>query len=234
MNLHTIQTIHYSALVVMMIVYTLRIIWFLGFPAGKERQPPTGTGSVKPRAGILQSWLNVAHPLGMESYRKHWFLYLQFVVFHLGVAAAITMSFIIADFSSLMNTRAVVLGFEVLIWGACFVGVLRLIRRVSNRYVRAISSPDDYFSVFLLAVWFAVAALAAPYGVPSLQAEGNTLLFIYYAVQTFFLLYVPFSKISHYLYYPFTRYYLGKSLGRRGVFPLKHAADRQAAAGADR
>jgi hypothetical protein len=37
----------------------------------------------------------------------------------------------------------------------------------------------------------------------------------------FFLIYVPFSKISHYLYYPFTRYYLGKSLGYRGVFPIR-------------
>jgi len=234
MNLHTIQIIHYAALVVMTVVYTLRIMWFLSFPAGKERQPPTGTGSVQPRAGILYSWLNVASPKGMESYRKHWFLYMQFVVFHLGVVAAITMSLVIADFSSLMNVPAVVLTFQVLIWGACAVGVLRVIRRITNKYVRAISSPDDYFSVFLLTVWFAVAALAAPFGVPELQADGNTLLIIYYAVQTFFLLYVPFSKISHYLYYPFTRYYLGKSLGRRGVFPLKRTADQATAAGADR
>ena len=56
----------------------------------------------------------------------------------------------------------------------------------------------------------------------------------YFFLTAFFLIYVPFSKISHYLYYPFTRYYLGKSLGRRGVFPMKRAADQTAAAGADR
>ena len=48
MSLHTIQVIHYIALGVMMAVYVVRILWFLKFPAGKERQPPTGTGSVKP------------------------------------------------------------------------------------------------------------------------------------------------------------------------------------------
>ena len=32
---------------------------------------------------------------------------------------------------------------------------------------------------------------------------------------------VPFSKIGHYLYYPITRYYLGRSLGYRGVFPIQ-------------
>jgi hypothetical protein len=43
----------------------------------------------------------------------------------------------------------------------------------------------------------------------------------YFFLASFFLVYVPFSKISHYLYYPFTRYYLGKSLGHRGVFPIQ-------------
>ncbi len=225
MNLHTIQLIHYLALVVMTLVYVLRIMWFLSFPAGKERQPPTGTGSIAPRAGIWYSWFNIANPRGMESYRKHWLLYLQFIVFHLGVVAAITMSLVIADLSSLMNSPIVVKIFQVLIWGAFGVGVLRIIRRVGSKYLRAISSPDDYFSLILLTIWFALAALAAPFGVPEKQAAGETLLIAYYAVQTFFLLYVPFSKISHYLYYPFTRYYLGKSLGRRGVFPLKRAAE---------
>jgi nitrate reductase gamma subunit len=143
------------------------------------------------------------------------------VVFHLGVVAAITMSFVIADFPGLMNTPAVVLAFQILIWGACAVGVMRIIRRVGSKYMRAISSPDDYFSLVLLTIWFAVAALAAPFGVPEHQAVGTTLLITYYSVQTFFLLYVPFSKISHYLYYPFTRYYLGKTLGRRGVYPME-------------
>jgi nitrate reductase gamma subunit len=221
MSLHTIQMIHYAALAVMSIVYALRIMWFLKFPAGKERQAPTGTGSVNPRRSILYSWFIVANPTGMESYRRHWILYVQFIVFHVAVVAAIVMSFIVADFAGLMNSQGLTLLFQILLWGGFAVGVMRGIRRVGSKYMRAISSPDDYFSLFLLTVWFAMAALAAPYGAPEMQAAGNTILILYYSVQTFFLLYVPFSKISHYLYYPFTRYYLGKSLGRRGVWPLK-------------
>lgn len=224
MSLHTIQLIHYAALVVMIVVYIIRIRWFLKFPAGAERQAPTGTGSVVNRRGIWYSWLNVANPRGMESYRKHWILYIQFILFHLGVVAAITMSFVIADFSSLMKSAAVVTAFSILLWGACGVGVIRIVRRVGDKHMRAISSPDDYFSLFLLTVWFGLAALAAPFGPPAKQAGGEGLLIAYYAIQTFFLLYVPFSKISHYLYYPFTRYYLGKSLGRRGVYPMERGA----------
>ena len=58
--------------------------------------------------------------------------------------------------------------------------------------------------------------LAAPNNV----AGGEWQSMAFFLMGSFFLVYVPFSKISHYLYYPFTRYYLGKSLGRRGVFPL--------------
>jgi len=53
---------------------------------------------------------------------------------------------------------------------------------------------------------------AADYQSRKLQADFWT--------TAFFLVYVPFSKIGHYLYYPFTRYYLGKTLGYRGVYPM--------------
>jgi hypothetical protein len=43
---------------------------------------------------------------------------------------------------------------------------------------------------------------------------------------TLFLIYVPFSKISHYLYYPFSRYFMGKTMGHRGVFPRKKGGEK--------
>ena len=105
--------------------------------------------------------------------------------------------------------------------GAAFlVGVLRIIRRVGSKYLRAISSPDDHFSLLLLTVWFAFAFLS----VPNDLSGGEWHLLTYFILTAFFLVYVPFSKISHYLYYPFTRYYVGKTLGHRGVFPLRRAA----------
>ena len=76
---------------------------------------------------------------------------------------------------------------------------------------------DDYFSLILLTVWFFFAFLA----VPNSTADGEWHLLGYFFLASFFLFYLPFSKISHYLYYPFTRYYLGKTLGRRGVNPMR-------------
>jgi len=45
--------------------------------------------------------------------------------------------------------------------------------------------------------------------------------FLYFLVTALFLIYVPFSKISHYVYWFFARAYLGVRFGRRGVLPRK-------------
>jgi nitrate reductase gamma subunit len=202
----------------MALVYITRIRWLLKFKAGKERQAATGPGNTTPRKGIIYSWANIAMPWGMESSRKKPFFYFQFIIFHLGVVAAIGLSFIIPYAPELLESQVFVTMLRVMTGAACLVGLARIVRRISNIYIRAISSPDDYFSLMLLTVWFFFAFLA----VPNNYANTETHLLVYFILTAFFLIYVPFSKISHYLYYPFTRYYLGKTLGHRGVFPIKH------------
>jgi hypothetical protein len=211
---HTLQEV---ALVFMALVYIMRLIWLTRFMAGKERQAPTGTGSIMPRKSIIYSWANVAMPWAMESTRTKLFLYFQFVIFHLGVTAAILMSFIIPYLPNFLTIAGVVPAIQTIIGAAFIVGLMRIIRRLGSNYMRAISSPDDHFSLWFLTVWFAFAFLAVPNNITG----GETLMMTYFYQTAFFLVYVPFSKISHYLYYPFTRYYLGKTLGRRGVYPME-------------
>jgi nitrate reductase gamma subunit len=212
---HTLQEF---ALGFMALVYIARITWFLRrFKAGGERQAPTGGINTTKAKGVLYSWANIAMPWGMESTRTKPFMYVQFAIFHIGVTAAIGLSFVIPYGPGLLENSAVVLLLQLIIGAAFLVGVMRMIRRARNPYIRAISSPDDYFSLVLLTVWFFFAVLA----VPNSTANGEWHLLIYFMLTAFFLVYVPFSKISHYLYYPFTRYYFGKSMGYRGVYPLQ-------------
>jgi len=211
---HRLQEV---ALGFMALVYAIRIVWFLRFKAAGERQAPTGPPHTTPTKGVLYSWANIAMPWAMESTRKRFLLYLQFVVFHLGVAAAIVLSFVIPYGPWLLENQAIVLAFQVITGAACAVGVIRMVRRVGSRYMRAISSPDDYFSLGLLIVWLFSAVLAAP----NQTTHGQWHLLAFFLLTAFFLVYVPFSKISHYLYYPFTRYYLGKTMGYRGVYPIQ-------------
>ncbi len=204
------------ALLLMACVYTLRIIWLLHFKAGRERQAATGQFRTTQAKGIVYSWMNIAMPWAMESTRKKFLFYIQFVLFHLGVVAAIGLSFIIPYAPGLLESGVVVSLIQVITGLAFLVALFRFYRRLTNKVMRAISSPDDYFSLALLTIWFFFAVLAAPNNLE--QGEGTLLTF--FILTAFFLVYVPFSKISHYLYYPFTRYYFGKTMGYRGVYPL--------------
>ncbi|GBE30141.1 MAG TPA: hypothetical protein ENH10_11070 [Bacteroidetes bacterium] len=212
--MHLAESLAHYALIVMALVYILRIRWFLGFVAGKERQAPTGAADTNPKRGSNYSLAIIAMPWVMESTRTKPFLYLQFVLFHLGVVAGITLSFTIpfaAEFTALPIVQII---FKSLIGAAFVVGVIRIIRRIGNIYMRAISTPDDHFALWLLTAWFGFAYFAV-------SMDGGMAQYIYFWMTMFFLLYVPFSKISHYLYYPFTRHYFGKSMGRRGVYPIR-------------
>ena len=212
---HTLQE---AAILIMIVVYSLRLRWLFKFRKGGERQPPTGSPDTSKRKGILYSWATIAMPWSMESSRTKSFFYLQFALFHIGVTAAIALSFIIPYTPSLLTSAAWIIPvFQIFIGLAFAIGLGRIIRRIINPYIRAISSPDDYFSIILLTVWFAFAFFA----VPNNYSQGEGVLVTYFILTAFFLIYVPFSKISHYLYYPFTRFWLGKSLGHRGVYPIK-------------
>lgn len=219
---HRLQEV---ALAFMGTVYLIRILWILRHKAGKERQAPTGSPDTTPFKGVIYSWAHIAMPWVMESTRKKIFLYLQFALFHLGVAASIVMSFLIPYAPGVMENAAVARLIQFLTGAAFVIGCYRIYRRVSKPVMRAISAPDDYFSLILLTVWFLFAFFAAP----ARPEQGETMLLIYFFMTAFFLVYVPFSKISHYLYYPFSRYYLGKTLGRRGVYPIKRGPGRKQA-----
>ncbi len=208
------------ALGFMAVVYILRVRWVLGYKAGRDRQAPTGSGTT-PEKGAIYSLFNIAMPWAMESTRQKVFFYLQFVIFHLGAAVAIGMSFLIPYAPQVMEPIPVVRLFQAILGAACLIGVYRLYRRLTHPVMRLISTPDDIFSLLLLTTFFFFSAVAAP----NRPDQGEAPLLIYFFMTAFFLIYVPFSKISHYLYYPFTRYYFGRTMGHRGVYPIKHVPE---------
>ncbi|MBI4677129.1 MAG: hypothetical protein HY748_06060 [Elusimicrobia bacterium] len=206
-----------AALLCMAVVYAFRIRWLLSFKDARDKQAPTGRGVVDPESGKYYSLANIAMPWAMESTRNSPFFYLQFAVFHLGVACAITLSFIIPYLPGLLELPPVVKAIQGFTAAAFVIGVGRMIRRIAVPVMRLISTPDDYFSLALLTVWFPFAFLAAPND----RGGGEGVLLTFFFLTAFFLVYVPFSKISHYLYYPFTRFWLGRTMGHRGVFPMR-------------
>jgi hypothetical protein len=130
-----------ACLIFMGSVYALRIAWLLRFRRARERTRAEGRAG----AGVIQSLSSIARPGAMESTRQNPWFYVQFIIFHLGVAAAIAATFIIPYRPALFRSRPIVFGFQAVLAGAVIVGLLRLVRRFRVPAVRLISSPDDYF-----------------------------------------------------------------------------------------
>ncbi|MFC2165580.1 hypothetical protein ACFLT2_11365 [Acidobacteriota bacterium] len=197
----------------LLIVYIIRIFWLFRFSSMKERTYPAGNSA----SGIVYSMMNIAMPWAMESVRKKPGFYVQFVIFHVGVVFAIGATFIIPYWPEIFETKPVVFMFQLVVGAAFIVGLYRLYRRISSPAMRMISSGDDYFSLALMISYFAVAVWA----MPNNYIRNELPLILFFALTALFLVYVPFSKIGHYLYYPFTRFFLGRTMGHRGVGPRK-------------
>ncbi len=197
------------ALLFMASVYVLRLVWLFRFRSAPERTYPAGSAAV----GVAWSMLNVAMPWAMDSTRRKPFFYVQFVVFHIGVVLAIGATFIIPYWPELFEHTVLVRIFQVALGAAFAVGLMRLYRRLTTPALRLISTADDYFSLTLMLLFFFAGVVA----MPNRPEDGEWPLIAFFSLTAFFLVYVPFSKICHYLYYPFTRFYFGRMQGHRGV-----------------
>jgi len=218
--LHTAEIVHWCALGVMAVVYTMRLRWLFGFKAGADKSAPGQPGYTDKKRGAFYSFFNVAMPWTMESTRRGPFFYITFVLFHIGVVAGIGLAFLSTVIPGLMRIPAVGWTVIALLVLACLIGVGRLFRRMFVKHMKLISTPDDFFSLIMLTTWFGLGAATQAHLMGVAGFENVVLLVAYLYLTSFFLLYVPFSKISHYLYYPFTRIWIGRALGHRGSFPV--------------
>ncbi len=201
-----------TALSFMGLMYAIKIWLLMRKNLIVDRTPNRGN----PSAGMRYSLATIAMPWQMESYRKSPLRYVEFATFHIGIAIAISATFIIPYRPQVMLSPPVMIVSQVIIAFAFVAGMSRLVRRVASPAMRAISTPDDYFSIALLNIYL-LSALAA---IPNSAVDHWTIV-VFFGLTAFFLVYVPFSKISHYVLWPFSRYYIGKHFGKRGVYP-KH------------
>lgn len=216
--LHAVEITHWLALGVMVVVYTLRIRWLLSFRATRDRQRPSNSHRTDARRGAYYSLANVLMPWAMESTRRGFAFYMTFALFHLGVVAGISLAFLSTVARPFLRHPVVSATILGLLFAAFAIGLYRIARRLLRPVMKLISTPDDYFSIVMLTSWFFLGILTELSIIGRLAGEGYAVGYL--LLTSFFLLYVPFSKISHYLYYPFTRIWLGRTLGHRGTYPL--------------
>ena len=157
--------------------------------------------------GVAYSLTGAMLPWKKESARLHAAVYILGVAYHGGTFLGF-LWLVVLFFRAGLPPVAASASVALLVLTA-LAGLVLLARRISKANLRYFSSPDDYFSNILVtgfqALTAAVLAEAAPTGA----------LFVYAGV---LLVYIPFGKLRHALYFGLARYYLGLFYGRRGVW----------------
>jgi nitrate reductase gamma subunit len=161
-----------------------------------------------PSHGITYAFTTGMMPWAKESTRIHKVAYLRGIGFHIGIFAALG-ALVISPFwgflpAWMMNLLGVVLALGTLLGAAG--GIMRLV----EHNLRGLSLPDDHFAIWLVTIFMAAGALAV---------WNASFLVPFYVISTVTLVYIPFGKIRHCLYFFFSRIFFGKFFGRRAVFP---------------
>ncbi len=172
----------------------------LKFPVDYAR--PKGSWKV----GVLYSFTIGMLPWKKESTRRHWIAYLRGVIFHIGIFTGL-FALVISPFfkeinQTLLSIIAILTGFGAL------MGYVGIIMRLVERNLRAISTADDYISVFLVSLFLTFLTLSI------LDEKFLTAMYI---TSAFTLIYAPLGKIKHCIYFFFSRFFFGLHLGKRGI-----------------
>lgn len=191
----------------MIILYTVKAIQLSRLPMPWEKEEKKGSAF----KGILRSYASIFMPWSMESSRQHLWRWLAFGLYHIGCLVAIVNTFTFTFAPGLM-TETIKLVFSILIGMAIPIGLIKLINRIIKPELRKISTVDDYFSLASLELFFLTGVMALLINSPFWRIS-------YYIITAGFLFYVPFSKISHYVYFFFARFITGKRYGWRGIIP---------------
>jgi len=213
MSPSTVSFIEYElqaiALIWMGVIYTIKAVQLSKLPMPWERGEKSGS----PQMGVLKSYGSIFMPWSMESSRKHRFRWLGFILYHIGALVAIVNTFTLPFAPSFM-TENVKLIFAILIAPSVVIGLIKIIQRLIQPELRYISTFDDYFSLLSLEFFLF-------FGVMTLLTGAPVWSISYFLITAFFLFYVPFSKISHYIYFFFAHVLTGWRYGYRGINPQK-------------
>lgn len=158
------------------------------------------------RRGILYAFTLGMAPWEKESTRMHWIAYIRGILFHVGVFTALGVLF--ASPWLYLVPQPIRLAAMLATGVGALFGFAGIAIRLSGENERALSLPDDYFAVLLTSLFTALAF-------PVLLASGW--LPVFYLVFAFLMIYVPFGKIRHCVYFFYSKFFFGLGFGHRGV-----------------
>lgn len=200
-----------AGLVFAVLSFTARLRAFSALTHPQDRSTPKGD----PTLGVAYAFTLGMAPWAKESTRRHSLAYLRGVGFHLGIFLGLGVLLISPWISLLPNGIRQLLALFTAIGSV--LGLVGFVARFVEANLKALSTPDDYTSVLLVSLFLGSASLA-------LLSPGMSPLF--WVVSAVMLIYAPFSKIRHCIYFAYSRLFFGRFVGSRGVLPHSQQGSR--------
>jgi len=178
-----------------------RLQAFLALPYKPELAPPKG----KVIPGLVYAFTMAMAPWSKESTRRHVLAYMRGILFHVGIFASLAflpLSLFLSQLGALRLLLALLVGLGAL------SGWVGLGQRLADKQERALSVPDDFAAVTLVSLFLSTAFATL---------LADTWLAAFYVVSAFMLIYLPFSKIRHFIYFFFSRFFFALRFSRRGA-----------------
>jgi hypothetical protein len=170
----------------------------------REYSRPQGS----PGRGLAYFMTIAMLPAHKESVRHHPVEFAVGMIFHLGLLCALA-GIVMLVINPALGTVWCHGVWPVLVV-ALAAGLVLFVRRLASKYLRFMSSPDDYLAVLASCGLLAVTGLIAlDRRVPLVALLYASLLFIY----------MPLGKLRHAAFFFAARADQGRRLGYRGVYP---------------
>jgi hypothetical protein len=172
------------------------------------RKSPSAPPQGKAVEGVRYALGRGLLPWEKESTRLHLVTYAAGYLYHFGIFAAFL--WLTAQIFSLPLGKTGMGFLRVIIGLGLLCGLGLFIKRGLLLKMRRISCPDDFVANGLVDLFL---------GLSLLTTFESGLRLLLYAATILLLLYIPFGKIRHCLFFFFSRSFFGRFFGRRGVLP---------------
>jgi hypothetical protein len=170
-----------------------------------EKAPPKQS----PGLGVLYAFTMGMAPWSKESVRIHWLAYMRGIAFH--ICTFIGIAWIIASPWAALIPWAARLVIAVILGIGAILGFAGYGVRQAHPGLKMLSTPDDYFAIGIVSIFLVVATISA------LITDMVPLLWI---ISGLTAAYIPFGKLRHFIYFFYSRSFLGMSYGSRGALEL--------------
>jgi hypothetical protein len=202
-SMYTIGTVVVIAGAMIAVLGTAVMLWMTQrHPYQSEKAPIKSS----PAHGVFWSFTTGMLPWKKESARIHWVAYIRGAIFHICIflgAVLLLISPWLADIPLwLHSTIALVMAVGAIL------GLGGFWIRWRDPVMRLLSTPDDYASLGLATLFLTAAAAAV---------QAVQLVPVFWIISGVILAYIPFGKLRHFIYFFYSRAFLGLVFGRRGV-----------------